>query len=473
MSSDSPDASRHAARSAWRLSGVGARLARTYAAVFALSAVLLLGLAYALLGLVLARQDAAFLRAEQGRVEAAYATGGLAGVRRYAADLQRTDRGEEILIRIAGPGNAARLLVLPDEWEPADLAALDRDPDVAEIVNARERRTLDVRARRVATGETVQVGMTSDERDDTLEALPRVFGFVAVPLVLLALVGGWAMATRALRPVRQLVGTLEAVATTGDVGARAPVPDAGGEFADLFRLFNQMLGRIEALVGRLGETLDDVAHDLRTPLTAVRGTAELALSRDREPEAYRAALARVVEATEAAQATLDTIMDVAESRAGALALDVAPLRLDTLVRDVADLYGLTASEKGVGVEVIADASITVHGDIRRLRRAIANLVDNAVKYTPPGGHVRVETSEADGVARVTVRDTGVGIAADELPLVWDRLYRAAGTRHERGLGLGLGLARAIAEAHGGRVDAASVPGEGSAFTLALPKLSRL
>lgn len=460
-------------RAPWRLSGVGARLALAYAALFALSAVLLIGLAYGALGLVLARQDAAFLRAERGRIEAIYARDGLAGVRRYAADLQREDRGEEILIRIAGPDNGPRLVVLPDEWLPADVAVLDAREGIAEIANAREGRTLDVRTRRLAGGDIVQVGMTSDERDDTLDALPRVFGFVAVPLVLLALVGGWAMATRALQPVRQLVGTLEAVATTGDVRARAPVPASGGEFADLFRLFNLMLERIEALVGRLGETLEDVAHDLRTPLTAVRGTAELALSRDREPDAYRAALARIVEATEAAQATLDTVMDTAEAQAGALTLDLAPLRLDALAADVADLYRLAADDKGVTVNVEAPREVTVRADRRRLRRALANLVDNAVKYTPEGGRVSVRVSETAAGALVEVRDTGVGIAPDDLPRIWDRLYRAEETRHERGLGLGLGLARAIAEAHGGRLEARSTVGEGSVFTLTLPLRANL
>jgi signal transduction histidine kinase len=470
MSSASPDAPSGAGVPGGdrpgRLGAFGVRLALAYAAAFALSAVLLLGLAYAALGLVLARQDAAFLRDEQARVEAAYAEGGVAGVRRHAAALLRDDRGEEILIRLADAAGATRLLVLPDEWEPADVAALDGPAAVAEIDNPRERRTLDVRTRRLASGDAVQVGMTSDERDDTLEALPRVFGFVAVPLVLLALVGGWAMARRALRPVRQLVATLEAIVATGRVGAR--VPPAPGEFGDLFRLFNAMLGRIEALVARLGDTLDDVAHDLRTPLTAVRGTAELALSRDREPEAYRDALARIVEAAEVAEGTLDSVMDAAEAEAGALALDLAPVALADVVRDVADLYALLADEKGVFFDADPVPAVTVSADARRLRRALANLVDNAVKYTPPGGRVTVDVTTGASEAVVTVRDTGVGIAADELPLVWDRLYRAEGTRHERGLGLGLGLARAIARAHGGRLDAQSVPGEGSAFTLALP-----
>lgn len=473
MSSERPDLSFAAATRAVRRNALGVRLALGYAVLFTLSAVVLFALAYALLGAFLHRQDATYLQQQARALEAAYAESGLAGVRRYAAVLQGDDLGEEVLVRVAGPENATRLLVLPDEWEPEDVAALaSREAaldEPLEIWNDRESQTLDVRTRRLPSGDVLQVGINSDERDDVLEAFPRVFAFIALPLLLLAVLGGGLMAARALRPVRQLVATLEAIATTGDVHRRAPADQARGEFADLFRLFNQMLDRIEALLGRLRSTLDDVAHDLRTPLTGLRGTAELALQRDRDPEAYRLALARIVEGAQAAQSTLDTVMDVAEAEAGALRLDLAPVDLDAVTADVADLYELVAEEKGVRLRVEAGTAGRVHADRQRLRRALANLVDNAVKYTPAGGHVALTLGGDETDAWVAVRDTGVGIAEDELPLVWDRLYRSERTRHERGLGLGLALARSIAEAHGGRLQAESTLGEGSCFRLHLPR----
>ncbi|PAP74201.1 sensor histidine kinase [Rubrivirga marina] len=471
MSSARPDPASPAPVSRWRRSPYGVRLALGYAALFALSAAALLGLAYATLGWVLERQDGAYLRDQLRAVGRVYATDGVEGVRRHAAALHADDRGEEVLVRVFSGDGSERLLVLPDEWERADLGDLrpsQTADERVEITNAREDQELWALTRRLPSGDVVQVGISSDERDDVLEAFPRVFGYVAVPLVLLALLGGWVMANTALRPVRRLVGTLETIAATGDVRQRAPVPEEHGEFADLLGLFNRMLDRIEGLVVRLRDTLDDVAHDLRTPLTALRGTAEVALVRHREPEAYREALGRVVEAAGAAQATLDAVLDVAEAEAGALALDLGPVDLDDLARDVADLFDLVADEKGVALAVEPDGAGAVRVDRPRLRRALANLVDNAVKYTPAGGRVTVSTGRDDGEAWVRVRDTGPGIAPEELPRVWDRLYRSEQTRHERGLGLGLGLARAVAEAHGGRVTAESAVGEGSTFTLVVP-----
>lgn len=472
MSSASREPRPERVRALWRRNTLGLRLTLGYALLFALSAVALFALTYALLGHFLQEQDEAFLQTQLRLVEEAYAQGGVAAVQRHAASLRADDRGEEVLIRIADSANRTRLLVPADEWEPRDLRALERTPPRANVRqrlwHEREDESAEVVTRRLPGGDVLQVGMTSDERDDVLESFPRVFVVISLPLLLLALFGGAFMAYRALRPIRRLVTTLDALVTTGDVRARAPAPDEQGEFAELFRLFNRMLDRIEALVARLRGTLDDVAHDLRTPMTRLRGAAEVALQQERDPEAYRDALARIVEASEAATATLDAIMEAAEAEAGMIRLHREPVAVADLVQSVADLYDLVAEEKAVtfetGVEEAGHASL----DRRRMRQALANLVDNAVKYTPPGGRVTVEARYADGATRIAVRDTGVGIGDDELPRIWDRLYRSERTRHERGLGLGLSFVRAIVEAHGGHVAVESEPGSGSTFTVVLP-----
>lgn len=458
-------------RHAWHRNTLGLRLTLGYALLFVLSAVVLFALTFALLSRLLHEQDETYLHTQLRITAEAYVAEGLPGVRRHAAVLRGDDLGEEMLIRIATAENHTLLLVPPDEWEPSDLRELEgAHPDAAlplRLYNAEEADDLRVITHRLPDGAFLQMGITSDERDDVLESFPQVFVVIALPLMLLALFGGAFMAQRALRPIRQLTVTLDAIVGTGDVRERAPSPRTQGEFAGLFHLFNRMLDRIEALVGHFGRTLDDVAHDLRTPLTRLRGTAELALQRERDPAAYREALAEVMEAADAAIATLDAIMDVAEAEAGTMPLHVEPVAVEDLVEDVLGLYELVAEEKGVTLSANSAVPGIVPLDRSRMRQALANLVDNAVKYTPPGGCVAVQaTRDAEGL-RIVVEDTGIGIEAEDLPRIWDRLYRGEAGRHERGLGLGLSLVRAIVEAHGGRVEASSRPGGGTVFAVIL------
>ena len=480
MSSVSPDPSGRPApdpRAPWARSTLALRLTLGYAALFALSAVALFALTYALLLGVMRGQDRAYAGGQLRAYAEAYARGGVPAVERAARTVREDDRGEELLVRVSDAGNRTALLFLPEDWRASDVARLGRERPRADgrvvLQSAREGEEVEVVAYRFADGAAVQVGMSSDERNDVAESFPSTFLGITLPLLALAFFGGAFMAQRAVRPVRQLVGTLRSIIETGDVRERAPEPAVRGELAELFRLFNEMLGRIEGLVGRLRGTLDDVAHDLRTPMTRLRGTAELALhGADDDPTALREALADAVEASGSVLATLDTIMDVAEAESGALALTLEPVDLARLVRDVADLYGPVADEKGVALTVETEGDVRAVVDRRRLGRALANLVDNAVKYTPPGGRVVVRAGRAGGGPTVSVADTGPGVPEGDLPWIWDRHFRGDQSRSERGLGLGLSLARALVEAHGGRVGVESREGEGAVFTVYLPTPQR-
>ncbi len=448
------------------------RLTLGYAALFALSAAVLSALTYALLFGYLREQDRAFARAQLRAYAEAYARVGVPAVARSAQSLRGDDRGEELLVRVADAANRTLLLLPPEDWRPADFAALERRaPAGGErfvVHNEGEDDEVEVFSFRFADGVVLQAGMSSDDRNDVMEAFPDVFVTIALPLLVLAVAGGAFMAQRALRPVRHLLTTLRAIIATGDVRERAPDPDVRGEMAELFLLFNRMLDRIEGLVGRLRGTLDDVAHDLRTPLTRLRGTAELALREEREPQVYRDALADALEASGAVVATLDAIMDVAEAEAGAMRLRLRPIPVGDLVRDVAELYELVAEEKGIVLDAEVDGEAWARGDRPSLGRALANLVDNAVKYTPEGGRVMLRAFRDERGVHITVRDTGLGVGPEELPHVWDRHFRADRSRSERGLGLGLSLVRALIEGHGGSVEVESRLGMGSTFTVHLP-----
>jgi signal transduction histidine kinase len=322
----------------------------------------------------------------------------------------------------------------------------------------------------LADGGRIEVGGSTGDREEVLRHFRVATAVAVVPVLVLGIVGGALLATSALRPIQQIVHAVRVV-IGGEMRVRAPIPRTGNELDELVLLFNEMLDRIGALVNGIRSVLDDVAHELRTPIMRMRGTAELSL-RSQDPSEVRQALGEHIEELDQLLTMLNTLMDISEAEAGALKLRAEPVDLSALIGEVADIYQYVAQEKGVALSAFASPDLWVTADRNRLRQVALNLLDNAIKYTPIGGRVEIYATRDQRGTVILIRDTGIGIAPGEVQRIWDRLYRGQGTRGQPGLGLGLSLVRAIVHAHHGRVEVSSRPHEGSDFTVVFPLTSR-
>jgi signal transduction histidine kinase len=452
---------------------LGFRLALWYAIIFVATSVALIALTYLLLATTLRRYDHETIHRTLVQYAAAYGRAGVDGLAREIRRTQMADPGP-LFVRTVGRQRDVVFLSMPDEWRRFDLTQLAAPSLSGEqtwaTLETGDGEVLEVASVLLSDGTLFQVGKSTERRKDLLARFRRILLLDLLSIVVIGLAGGAVLTTSALRPVRTLADTVRGILRTGRTEARVPVQDSGDALAELGHLVNAMLDRIDAVLAGMRGALDNVAHDLRTPLTRLRGIAEGALASN-DPAVLREALADCLEESDRVATMLSTLMDISEAETGTMALRLEPTDLGELVRQTVDLYEDLAEARGVRIETAVPADLRVAVDRNRIRQVLANLVDNAVKYTPSGGRVEIAARREHNGAAVSVTDTGIGITAEELPHIWERLYRGDKSRSERGLGLGLSLVRAIVEAHGGRVTVTSSPAAGSRFELYLPNIS--
>ena len=295
------------------------------------------------------------------------------------------------------------------------------------------------------------------ERYETQRLLTTTLPWSVGLMLILGLAGGALMSRNLLTRLDSINDTSHEI-MAGDLSRRVPVTGSGDEFDTLATNLNGMLERIERLMRGLREVTDSVAHDLRTPLNRLRNRLEGALMRMRDgPE--EAEIEAAVAETDRLIGTFNALLLIAEAEAGVIREAMVPVELPLAVENVAELYAPVAEEKGIALEIAPAGQVEIDGNKSLISQALANLIDNAIKYTPPGGHVRVAIDETpDGVA-LSVADDGPGIPSDDRKRVLDRFVRLEASRNSPGTGLGLSLVAAVARLHGAKLQLAdNAPG---------------
>ena len=314
-----------------------------------------------------------------------------------------------------------------------------------------------------------QVGQAMESQSRFVEAFKKIFFATMSLLIVVAAAVGWFMARRAVSGVEVVTRTARKI-SEGSLQERVPVKATGDEIDQLATTFNQMLERIQALLTEIKEMNDNIAHDLRSPIARIRGLAEVTLTTGKSPDDFETMAASTIEECDRLLDMINTMLVISKTEAGVEKVSHDKVDIAALIGNACELFEPLAEEKNVGLRCRAPEKTIVSGDARMLQRMLANILDNAVKYTPPGGEVEISLSESEKKdIIIAIRDSGIGISETDVPHVFERFYRCDRSRSQPGTGLGLSLARAIARAHGGDITVRSALDQGSTFTVTLPK----
>jgi heavy metal sensor kinase len=339
----------------------------------------------------------------------------------------------------------------------------------AEVLTEEEPVPARLLAVPTSQGRVVVVGASLEDQQEALARLLALLVLGGPVVVGLAFGVGWLLAGAALRPVERM--RVEAEAISGaELGRRLPVAPTRDELARLGESLNRMLGRVEEAVDRERRFVDDASHELRTPLTNLKAELELALRRERTAEALRGSLGSAAEETERLIRLAEDLLVLARADRGRLPVRREDLDVAALVRETVGSFSGRASALGVSLETSIGEGLRARVDEARMRQAVGNLIDNALRHTPAGGRVVVELAQSNGAVSIQVADTGEGFAESFLPQAFEPFSRADASRSrtDGGSGLGLAIVRAVAEAHGGSVEARNRHPGGAVVVLRIP-----
>ena len=436
------------------------RLTLWYAGVFTVSSLAAFGLLYALIVSVVRERTDDDLEDDMNEYASFMKTNGLERVKTEIGAETTGSSAEDAGFQIWT--NGARILAAGLHGPDAAPVAKD-DPALFTLAAAPHRvRWIEGV---LAPGYAMRIGQSLEDDDAFIANFRNGFLLTLGFVLLVGAPVGWFLARRALRPVEALIRTAAEI-SEGALSRRVPVTSTGDELGLLARTFNAMLDRIEALVVAMREMTDNLAHDLRSPLGRIRASSEMALTNG---ESHRLLIASTIEECDRLMEMIDTTLDIAEAESGAARLKLEQVNLSLLALDACDMFKPAAEDRHIQLTAHIPEHCVLQADRHRLQRILANLIDNAIKYTPKDGSIHVRLYETENRIGLEVKDTGPGIPPTDLARIFQRFYRGDPSRGGDGTGLGLSLALAFARAHGGDITAESTLGYGSTFTVVLPR----
>ena len=359
-------------------------------------------------------------------------------------------------------------------YTPAEVQSFRESPGVVDMQTDHGRIRLSSSILSPGDGRTylLQVGVALDPIDSALQRFVRLLLWSLPTGLFFALILGRWMAARALVPLVRMAAATRRIDVTG-LQRRLPLRGAGDELDEVAGAFNETLGRLEQTVAEMRQFSTAIAHELRTPLAVMRGQTEMALMQAKTPEDYRRGLTDQLEELDTLSRLVSQLLTLARAEAGEIPLQRSPVDLSALATSIVEQLEPVAQATGCSLAAEVGGPVVVLGDAGWLERLLLNLLDNAIKFTPGGGRISVRVSREGHEAVLAVRDTGIGIASDALPHVFERFFRGDPSRSAgvEGAGLGLSLVKWIADHHGATVSAESHPNDGSTFTVRIPAAS--
>jgi signal transduction histidine kinase len=319
----------------------------------------------------------------------------------------------------------------------------------------------------IGPGVVLQIGETLEDAENYLQIFRNLFLILLIILMFLSTLIGWVIARRALMDMEEVTDTAMEI-SGGAYDRRVQVKDRFEEIKRLGNTFNNMLDRIQNLLKSMREVNDNIAHDLRSPLTRIRGAAEMSLLNQGSIDNYKSMAASTIEECDNLIDMINTMLNITEIESGASESKIEKIDMAQLIHEACELFQPIATVKKIDISEKLPGNLSIRGDRRKIQRIVSNLLDNALKYTPEGGTVSISASVEEEKIRLIFEDTGIGISEADLPHIFERFFRCDISRTQEGAGLGLSLAKALTNAMNGTISVVSAVNRGSIFAVTFP-----